>query len=136
MFFDVRVDLRRKARLVIGGHVINSSRHDVYVSTMKYFSDRILMTIAVANNLDLMTGDIVNAYLNANTEEKIYSCAGAEFKVLGIISEGNLLKFIKAVYGLPTSRKWVLSRTVLTWMSEIGGTREATIILELTPMMS
>ena len=56
--------------------------------------------------------------------------------MLGIISEGNLLKFIKAVYGLPTSRKWVLSRTVLTWMSEIGGTREATIILELTPMMS
>ena len=35
---------------------------------MKSLSDRILMTIADANNLDFMTVDIVNAYLNANTK--------------------------------------------------------------------
>ena len=58
MIFDVKVDLRRKARLVIGGHVVDSYRHDVYAYTMKSVSARILMTIAAANNLDIMTGDI------------------------------------------------------------------------------
>ena len=33
MIFDVKVELIRKARLVIGGHVINSSGHEVYAST-------------------------------------------------------------------------------------------------------
>ena len=27
MIFDAKVDLRRKARIVIGGHVVQSSRH-------------------------------------------------------------------------------------------------------------
>ena len=48
MIFDVKVDLRKKARLVIGGHVVDSSGHKVYESTMKSVSYRILMTIAAA----------------------------------------------------------------------------------------
>ena len=71
MIFDVKVDLRREDRLIIGGHVLDYLGHGVYSSTMKSFSDRILMIIVEANNLDVMTGDIGNAYLNANTEEKI-----------------------------------------------------------------
>ena len=51
MIFDVKVDLRRKARLVIGGNVINSTGHEVYESTMKSVSYIILMNIAAANNL-------------------------------------------------------------------------------------
>ena len=76
MIFDVKVDLRRKARLVIWGHVVDSSGHEVYASTMKSVSYSIMMTIAAANNLDFMTGDIGNAYLNANTQENIYIRAG------------------------------------------------------------
>ena len=37
------------------------------------------MTIADANNLDVMTSDIGNAYINANTQENIYTCAGAKY---------------------------------------------------------
>ena len=37
------------------------------------------MKIAAANDLDVMVGDIGNAYLHASTEEKVYTCAGAEF---------------------------------------------------------
>ena len=66
--FDVKVYLRRKTRLVIGGHVVDSSGNEVYAYTMKSVSARILMKIASANNLDAMTGDIGNSYLNANTE--------------------------------------------------------------------
>ena len=103
MIFYGKIELRIKSRLVIGGHVIESSGHEVYAFTMKSVSARILMTIAAANNLDFLTGDIGNAYLNANTKEKIYTCAGAEFEVVGMMTEGTLLKVIKAVYGIPTS---------------------------------
>ena len=77
MIFDNEVDLRRKVRLVIGVHVVNSSGHEVYVSTMNSVSAIILMTIAAANDLDVIMGDIDNAYLNADTEEHIYTCAVA-----------------------------------------------------------
>ena len=70
MVFDVNVYLRRKARLFIGGHVVDSSGHKVYTYTMKSISSRILMTIAAVNNLEVMTEGIGNAYLNAETEEK------------------------------------------------------------------
>ena len=103
MIFEVKLHLRRKARLIIGGHVVKSSGHEVYASTMQSVSARILMIIAAAEKLDVMTGDIGNAYLNTNTKEKIYSRAGAEFGVVGIMAERNLLEVIEALYGLPTS---------------------------------
>ena len=107
MIFDVKVDLRRKARLVIGGHVVDSTVHEVYVSTMKSVSARFLMTIAAANDLDVMVGDIGNAYLHADTEEKFYTRAGAEFEAVGLVPEGTLLEVKKALYGLPTSgNRW------------------------------
>ena len=77
MISDVKIDLRRKSRLVIGGHVVNLSGHEVYASTMNSVSARIMMKITAANNLDVMTGDIRNSYLNSNTEENIYIRAGA-----------------------------------------------------------
>ena len=50
IIFDVKLDLRRKSRLVIGGHVVDSSGQEVYASTMKSVSSRILMIIAAMNN--------------------------------------------------------------------------------------
>ena len=105
MIFDVKVDLRRKARLVIEGRAVDSSGHKVYASTMNFVSARILLKINAASNLDVMTGDIGNAYLNTNTEENIYTRAGAEFEVVGIMAEGGLLEVINALFGLPTSGK-------------------------------
>ena len=61
------------------------------------------MTITAANNFDAMTGNIGNAYLNANTEENIYTHTGIELELVGIMAEGTLLEVIKALYGLPTS---------------------------------
>ena len=103
MIFDIKVYLRRNSRLVIGGHVVNSSGHEVYASTMKSVSARILMKIAAANNLDVITGDICNSYLNTNTQENIYTDAGTDYELVGVIVEENFLKVIKALYGLPTS---------------------------------
>ena len=104
MIFDYKVVLRRKEMLVIGGHVVDSSIHKFYESTMKSISAIIMMKIAAANNLDVMTGYIGNAHLNENTEEKNYTRSGAEFKVVGIMDDGTLLKLINSLYVLPTSR--------------------------------
>ena len=41
------------------------------------------MTINSANNLDVMAGDIGNAYLNGNTQGNIYNRAGNEFELVG-----------------------------------------------------
>ena len=66
-----------------------------------------MMTIAAANNLDVMTGDIGNVYLNTNTKENIYTRAWPEFEVVGIMDEGTLLEVIEALYGLTTSgNRW------------------------------
>ena len=50
MIFDVKQDLRRKARLVIGDHMVDSTGHKVYASIMKQHSSRIIEVIAKANN--------------------------------------------------------------------------------------
>ena len=49
------------------------------------------MTIAAANDLDIMVGDIGNAYLHADTEEIVFTRAGAEFEAVGLMPEGTLL---------------------------------------------
>ena len=67
MIFYNKVELRRKAILVLWGNIINSSGHKVYVSTMKSVSSIILMIISAANNLYVMTRDIGNAYLNVQS---------------------------------------------------------------------
>ena len=79
MIFDVNLDLIRKARLVIGGHVVDSSVHKVYASTINSVASRILIKISAANNLDVMMGDIGNSYLNANNQEKFYTRSDTEF---------------------------------------------------------
>ena len=60
IIYYVKVELSIKPRLVIGGHVVNSYGNEVYTSTVKSVSTRILMTITAANDLDVMTDDIGN----------------------------------------------------------------------------
>ena len=50
MIFDVKVDLRRKSRLVIGGQVVDSSGNEVYARSMELVSASILIMITAANN--------------------------------------------------------------------------------------
>ena len=86
MIFGVKLYLKRKSRLFNWIHVVDSYGHEVYASTMKSVSARVLMEIEAVNNLDVMMGDIVNVYRNANTEENIYSRAGAKFDMVFIMA--------------------------------------------------
>ena len=47
MIFDIKQDLHRKVRFVVGGHVIDSSEHMTYSSMIKDVSVWLLMLAAV-----------------------------------------------------------------------------------------
>ena len=108
MIFNVKACLRRKARLVIGGHIVDAGGHELYASTMKGVSARILMLIAAANGLAVLCGDIKTAYLYAQNLLKTYVKLGKEFNLLdSSIAPGSMATVEKALYGLPTSaNRW------------------------------
>jgi hypothetical protein len=104
MVFDVTTDLRHKARLVIGGHVVDSSEHSGYSSVVKMTSIRLLNIIAKAQGLEVLAGDAGNAYLNASTRKKIYTRCGLEF---GPEMVGRIAIVEKSLYGLKSSgNRW------------------------------
>ena len=107
LIFDVKQeDLRRKARLVAGGHVVDSSMYESYSSVVQTRTIRILETIALNEGLRFVTGDIGNAFVQADTNEKIFTVAGPEFGD----KEECVVILKKALYGLATSaRQWSLA---------------------------
>jgi len=65
MIFDIKCDLTRKACFVAGGHWTQASSQLTYSSVVTRESIRIAFLIAALNELDLLTADIGNAYLQA-----------------------------------------------------------------------
>ena len=51
-----------------------------YASVVSCDSKRIALMYAALNDLPILAGDIGNAYLNAETKEKVYIVCGPEFK--------------------------------------------------------
>lgn len=100
MIFDVKADtLRRKARLVAGGHLLDVFGIDVYSSTVKSISVKLLHVIAHSAKLEALCGDIGNAYVTAYTKEKVFCVAGPEFGD----RQGMTVVIKKALYGLASS---------------------------------
>ena len=97
--FDVKATLQRKARLVAGGHMTDPPKDSVYSGVVSLRSLRLICFLAELNELELMSADIGNAYLEAYTKEKVYCVAGPEFGNLA----GHTLIIVKALYGLRTS---------------------------------
>ena len=103
MVFDVKQDLRRKARLVAGGHLLALVDLPTYSSTVKSISVQLLHVIAHKTKMSQLCGDIGNAYINATTNEKVYARAGPEFGD----HEGCIIIIMKALYGLcSSSERW------------------------------
>ena len=98
VIYDVKHDLRHKARIVAGGHLTEPC-DDAYSGVISLRTLRLALMAAELNNLNIMVGDIGNAYLEAYTKEKVYIVAGPEFGDL----EGHTLLIQKALYGLRTS---------------------------------
>ena len=64
------MDFTRKARFVAGGHVTDPPTSITYSSIVARDSVRLAFLIAALNDLDILSADIGNAYLNAYTKEK------------------------------------------------------------------
>ena len=101
--YDIKHDGRHKARLVAGGHLTDIPLDSVYSSVVSLRGLRMTIFLGELNGLECWATDIGNAYLEADTKEKVCFRAGLEFGKL----EGRTLIIIKALYGLCSSRlRW------------------------------
>ena len=100
MCFDVKFDLRRKARLVAGGNWTDPGYEDVYSGVVSIETIRLGFFLAALNGLDICAADVGNAFLHGITNEFVYSIAGPEF---GPKLQGRVLIIKKSLYGLRTS---------------------------------
>ena len=114
MVYDVKHDLRRKARLVADGNLTQVPLDSVYSSVVSLQGLRLTLFLAELNQLETWCTDVGNAYLEAFTDEKIYIIAGNEFGP----REGHTLLIHKALYGLRSSgaRWWERFSEVLVDM--------------------
>ena len=117
--FDVKHDLRHKARYVAMGNLTEPPKESVYSSVVSVRSLRIIMFLAELNGLDLYACDIGNAYLEANTKEKLAIVGGPEFRDFNM--EDHMLIIERALYGLRTSgaRFW---EHLSDYLRELGWT--------------
>ena len=99
IIFDVKFDLRRKARLVAGGNHTDPPKDDIYSGVVGMETIRLGFVIAAANGYQVCAADIGNAFLYGTTKEKVYINAGPEF---GDDSNQPLILH-KSLYGLRSS---------------------------------
>src|SRR5687768_7366466 len=99
MIFNVKQDLQYKARLVAGGPLIDALDYNIYFSTVKGISMRLLHVIAHRNRLQQLNSIVGNAYVNAFTNKKVYAIAGPKF---GKNLEGKMIIIVKLLYSLCT----------------------------------
>lgn len=86
--------------MVAGGHLTKPIYNDApYTSIASMKSIRTCIFLAQLNGLSLCAADVGNAYLEAETQEKLFIIADPEFGKL----EGHTLIVHKALYGLRTS---------------------------------
>jgi len=95
----VEHDGQHKARLVAGGHLMETPINSVYLSVVSLCGIRLLTFLAELNDLEVRDTKIGNAYLESYTQEKVYIIAGLEFGN----RHGHTLVICKALYGLKSS---------------------------------
>jgi hypothetical protein len=99
LVYAVKHDGRHKARLCANGNLTEVPIDSVYSGVVSLKSLRTVIFLAELNGLETWATDIGNAYLEAETSEKVFVIAGPEFGEL----EGHTLVIFKALYGLRSS---------------------------------
>jgi hypothetical protein len=98
LVFDVKHDGRHKVRCVADGQITDIPVDSAYSGVVSIRGLRMMLFLAELYGLDVWATDIGNAYLEADTQEKIYIIAGSEFGERHLIIK-------KALYGLRSSGK-------------------------------
>jgi len=102
MIFDIKMeDLRRKSRLVAGGHMTDAPATTTFASVVSCKTVRIALTLAGLNDLQVKVSDIENAYIIAPCTEKIWTWTvlGPKFGP----DSGKSAIVVRALYGLKRS---------------------------------
>jgi hypothetical protein len=77
MVFDIKLDmLARKARFVAGRHKTDPPKDSMYSSAVLRDTVRLFFLIAVLNDVNILTCDVQNAYVNAKSKEKVWFESG------------------------------------------------------------
>ena len=97
MIYDVKMDFTPKAWLGADGHRVPDPAVSTYASVVSCKIVRIALTYAALNDINIMTGDIGNAYLQAPTSDKYFTKLEPKF---GSVYEGQLAYIVHAAYGL------------------------------------
>jgi hypothetical protein len=108
MVFDIKIDFTRKAHLVAGWHVTDVPSNLTYSSVVSRESIRIMFLIAALNDLQVLSANIGNVYLNAPNREKVYAISGKEFGSRA----GQTVIIVRALYGLKSAgdhTSWIAS---------------------------
>ena len=96
--FDVKITLTRMCRLVAKGNTVEPSGDPTFASVVSRESVRIAFLTAALNDLNILSADVQNAYINAPVgNDKIYIIAGKEF---GATLAGRPAIIVRALYGL------------------------------------
>ena len=102
IIYDVKFDLTRKARLVAGGHRNKDvPSHVTFSSVASRDSVRLTFLLASLNNLNILSADIGNAFLNAPPRERCHVTCGQE--LFGKENVGKTAIIVRALYGLKTA---------------------------------
>ena len=97
--FDVKMDLTRKGFFVAGGHQTKTPGAITYSSVVSHDSIRNAFLITGLNDLDVLAGDITNAYLNAPCRERIWF----EGQIENGEEQGKVLIVTRTLYRLKSS---------------------------------
>ena len=96
LVFDVKMTLQRKVRLVCNGAKVDPPvTVCTFASVVSRESVRIAFMLAALNGLDLEGADISNAYINADSRERLCTVCGPEFGEY----KGRWAIIVKALYG-------------------------------------
>jgi hypothetical protein len=100
MIFDIKIEnLRRKARVIAGGHMTGAPMIMTYASMVSRETVRIALTITALNDLEVIAADILNAYISAQIKEKVWCALGPEFGP----DAGKSAIIVRALYGLKSA---------------------------------
>jgi hypothetical protein len=117
LIFDVKMDFTRKARFVVGGHTMKAPSSITYSSVVSRDSVQLAFLIASLHNVDILSCNLENAYLNAKCREKIWFEGGIECGN----DAGKVCIVVHVLYGLKSSgTSW--RSTLASLLSDLGYT--------------
>jgi ribosomal protein L31E len=100
MVFDIKLDtLVRKARFVAGGHKTGLPKDSMYSSVVLRDMVRLFFLIVALNDVNILTCNVQDVYVNAKTKEKVWFKGRDEMGQ----HKDKVIVIVHALYGLKSS---------------------------------